>query len=694
MEPMIFCKIGWMKKYQGLDNDYIEGGGSFVAENKVGHEIYNFLNVNNKYYGYVRILNDGNLKLGRIENINNQEYIDNVTVVWVSKKPKGGVYVVGWYKNARVYKTLQFSPSNRIKKIDENLKHFKKENSEFDFSGKDFSYFFEANVSESTLLDEEDRVLKIPKKKMVQTNHWYADNADTEEDLNFKIEVNSYINQENTGGKLNNRKNRDNMFDEDIKKIEFNQYLKEEGFYFNQEIIENFLLSLKVKPFLIFTGNSGTGKTKLAQLFAKYIETKIIGFNDNSNKDKINFKKKVGKSSSSKGWTIGNMGKNIVSEKRKIKYAEIDGIKTNNIKLDPTPRIFFKDEQIQNHLKKIAEEDKDKEIDITLYLDNIYEDKKTEFNDNSIYEVIAVGSNWTDSSEIIGYYNMINEKYIQKPSLTLLLKAIENTKNPYFLILDEMNLSYVERYFNDFLSSIESGEPIFLHKKENNDIPNDLQLSNNIFVIGTVNVDETTYMFSPKVLDRSNVIEFGTISPKNLVDDENLKENSFKVNEYLANPLSDIDLKNYSIPNLINELSDVKTSYNEKVVDLIIESLDEIYHILKKVGFDFGFRVINEVLKFMYVAWKYEGNPETWDNWNRYFDAQIKQKILPKLHGSKRLLEDILHELFNFTLGESIENYPRDVNLSEKSPKFITSTIKIKNMDQILSEQHYVSFIT
>ena len=87
---------------------------------------------------------------------------------------------------------------------------------------------------------------------------------------------------------------------------------------------------------------------------------------------------------------------------------------------------------------------------------------------------------------------------------------------PHFLILDEMNLSHVERYFADMLSAIESGEPLHLHSEAGtvghpalpSGVPRELSLPPNLFIVGTVNVDETTYMFSPKVLDRANVLEF------------------------------------------------------------------------------------------------------------------------------------------------------------------------------------------
>ena len=75
-----------------------------------------------------------------------------------------------------------------------------------------------------------------------------------------------------------------------------------------------------------------------------------------------------------------------------------------------------------------------------------------------------------------------------------------------------MNLSHVERYFSDFLSGMESEEAIPLHNNDIEYVSTGLKLPKNLLVIGTVNVDETTYMFSPKVLDRANTLEFLTPS--------------------------------------------------------------------------------------------------------------------------------------------------------------------------------------
>ena len=131
--------------------------------------------------------------------------------------------------------------------------------------------------------------------------------------------------------------------------------------------------------------------------------------------------------------------------------------------------------------------------------------------------VVPVGADWTNRESLLGFPNALQEGLYVKPEsgvLDLLIEANkkENKAKPYFLVLDEMNMSYVERYFADFLSSMESHKAMPLWKGFSDEVPQTICLPDNLFIIGTINVDETTYMFSPKVLDRANVIEF-KISP-------------------------------------------------------------------------------------------------------------------------------------------------------------------------------------
>lgn len=377
----------------------------------------------------------------------------------------------------------------------------------------------------------------------------------------------------------------------------FTDFLSTKEYYFEPETIENFLLSLKVKPFIILTGISGTGKTKIAQLFCEYLALK----------------------------------------------------------------------------------------------------------NGECHKIVPVGANWTENRHILGFYNVITKEYMKSDALELILEAEkpENKDKPFFLILDEMNLSHVERYFADFLSAMESGEEISLHKsddeKEKNEeekVPKSIKLPENLFVIGTVNVDETTYMFSPKVLDRANVIEFSTSSAKNyMLNRLNQEELKWNV-EYIENPLSNIELRKKRISDLKEYFEDVNTEDGEKLWNLLSEELNKFQETLKKAGFDFGFRVIDEILRFMYVARIYNDEREDWD-WQRYFDAQIKQKMLPKIHGSQRTLETVLIELFEHCCFEKSDKSPRNLGdiLSNDDICYLSAALKLQEMDKVLYEQRYVAFI-
>ena len=145
------------------------------------------------------------------------------------------------------------------------------------------------------------------------------------------------------------------------------------------------------------------------------------------------------------------------------------------------------------------------------------------------YEVVPVRPDWVDNRGLLGYLNPLTNEYSTTPFLDLLLRARAEEEraaatgenaHPFFVILDEMNLARVEHYFSDFLSALESGEDIPLHENEaiesgesesGPQVPRKLKVPGNVLFTGTVNVDETTYMFSPKVLDRAFTIEFDQV---------------------------------------------------------------------------------------------------------------------------------------------------------------------------------------
>jgi hypothetical protein len=180
------------EKYEGnIDEDPIKNGGSYIKQNKFGHEIYNYLNCNNKYYGYTQIPGK-QLKLNRIDKENNRDYIDGVRIIFVAKKPKeGGEYIVSWYNNAKAYQNKQKCPVDRINKIDQDLNNTK---TKIEAVGNDFDYWFETNTENGVILPEDKRNFKLSKYEeggLGKSNILYADK---EKDENIKMKINNYIN--------------------------------------------------------------------------------------------------------------------------------------------------------------------------------------------------------------------------------------------------------------------------------------------------------------------------------------------------------------------------------------------------------------------------------------------------------------------------------------------------------------------
>lgn len=256
--------------------------------------------------------------------------------------------------------------------------------------------------------------------------------------------------------------------------------------------------------------------------------------------------------------------------------------------------------------------------------------------DENQYKIVPVGADWTNREPLVGYPNgLVSNEYITPDSgvIHLLMEAVkkENENKPFFLILDEMNLSHVERYFADFLSIMESNDTIKLYTgntRESLDglsIPLEIGWPKNVFIIGTVNIDETTYMFSPKVLDRANVIEF------RITEDE--------INDFLASPgIPDLKkLKGQGITMAESFLSIAEKGEIEKN-EALTKELVYFFNELKKVGAEFGYRSATEIMQLVAKLKMLE--PSVTDD--DCLDIAIMQKLLPKLHGSRSKLVKIL----------------------------------------------------
>lgn len=105
---MLLMNIGWMNHYRGQTaSDRIVNGGKYVAENKDGLEVFNFMPIAGKHYGFVEPPRGGTLDLSRLGGSSEVEYVEGVTCIFTATRPKGGRVVIGWYANARVYREIQ-----------------------------------------------------------------------------------------------------------------------------------------------------------------------------------------------------------------------------------------------------------------------------------------------------------------------------------------------------------------------------------------------------------------------------------------------------------------------------------------------------------------------------------------------------------------------------------------------------------
>jgi 5-methylcytosine-specific restriction protein B len=348
---------------------------------------------------------------------------------------------------------------------------------------------------------------------------------------------------------------------------------------------------------------------------------------------------------------------------------------------------------------------------------------------------VAVGADWTDNRAVVGFVNHLRvagmegedkEKsrsvYQSTSILDLILSANEDRYIPHFLILDEMNLSHVERYFSDFLSAMESRNGVIrLHQEGPIDlsdfrlprfegdpvgVPREIEYPLNLFVIGTVNIDETTYMFSPKVLDRAHVIEFQ-------VDTDQIAD---FLNE--PNEIGDISESGEStamefLQLALNAREGRLESFEGNEKTLINMHLINLLNILKQGRFEFAYRTANEVTRYLRVCRHLAEDKDAWskEGWKKSLDDEILQKILPRLHGSRNRLGPLLGalacylhtgdrdaaekyfptegaELASKTIGDS--EFRAMVKASALFPR---SFAKIKMMSEVLIEEQFVSFI-
>nr|WP_245747599.1 DUF3578 domain-containing protein [Anaerobacillus alkalidiazotrophicus] len=350
-------------------------------------------------------------------------------------------------------------------------------------------------------------------------------------------------------------------------------YISSKGFYYEKEEVTNLFLSIKTKPFVILSGISGTGKTKIVQ------------------------------------WLAESVG--------------------------ATER-------------------------------------------NGQFSLIPVRPDWSDGSDLLGYVDIKGE-FKRGPLTKVIINAIEHPTRPYFVLLDEMNLARVEHYFSDILSVMESrkwqnGELVTsrLLKEELSD--KDLHLPANLYLIGTVNMDETTHPFSKKVLDRANTIEFNRIK---------LNHFQFLLEKDHKEP---VIVHNDTFMTKYLHLEDVFFQ-NRALVEGMTEELVKINDFLQLIGAHVGYRVRDEIC--FYLAYNEEGNLMTTED---ALDHCILQKILPRISGSDTRVERVLKELYRWFTNKEIvdgDSFTADDLISAKYPK---SAAKVVEMVRRLEDDGFTSF--
>ena len=315
--------------------------------------------------------------------------------------------------------------------------------------------------------------------------------------------------------------------------------------------------------------------------------------------------------------------------------------------------------------------------------------------------LIQVKPNWHNSMDVVGFKSNIGkdgEHYEYTPFIEFIGKAWQNLNTPFFLCLDEMNLAPVEEYFAEFLSAIESRsidangsyetDPIIKPFKDFGDkvafemikhligedtLDSDLAkrlyhkgltLPQNLIVMGTVNMDDTTFSFSRKVLDRAMSIEMNEVSYDDFISGAS------------ENDIPTLTALNSLLVNRPIKAQSVKDEDSYKVIDF----LKNINEILEGTPYKLGYRAANEALLYVASA-KAFGN----GNLASALDDFTLMKVLSRIEGDesklktaagKDLLEELM-DLLNSTFEDGVDS---------------KSKAKLNQMINILRREHFVSF--
>jgi len=260
---------------------------------------------------------------------------------------------------------------------------------------------------------------------------------------------------------------------------------------------------------------------------------------------------------------------------------------------------------------------------------------------------IPVRPNWNDDADLIGFYDAIHKIYrpAENGLVDLLIEAAkeDNKDKLYLICFDEMNLARVEHYFSQFLSILELSDDRCLtlySEKSAPEVYNRNQylprvpIGNNVFFVGTVNIDESSFQFSDKVFDRANVI--------NLKIYESLRAWKAKFEEKAIGKISEERAQLSPVPGNVFSSWCNNSPTEIGLTDLEIDFLDDLNSALRKIDKDrvVGYRIIRQIGSYLKnIPSSIEGQGLL--NRGKAFDLQLVQRIMTKFKGPESDLEPL-----------------------------------------------------
>lgn len=289
------------------------------------------------------------------------------------------------------------------------------------------------------------------------------------------------------------------------------------------------------------------------------------------------------------------------------------------------------------------------------------------------FQMVQVKPNWHDSSDLIGYVSRVSGKaeYVAGDFLRFVAKAWEDKDTPYFLCLDEMNLAPVEQYFAEYLSVVESRkshedgtvttDPILEKvdeewyfnltaslttdenvRKQFNE--SGISIPQNLIVVGTVNMDETTFSFSRKVLDRAMTIEMNDVDLHGGLTERNEKIGKLSKAELVGNAVEGVDVY----------------TGNKDVCEKVLTYLDAVNAVLNGTPFKVAYRTRNEFLLYVVNNLPYnkdENDVELEQGYviARALDEITSMKVLSRIEGDDTKVSDDFIDRLSKTIEDGLK---------------------------------------